>query len=119
MTGICERLQDVEGRLVPGDREGDLIMGAGHTAVGTLVERTTRFLLLVLMPTHKAAIPAPLRRTLTYDQGKETARHKHLATSTWPQAPRCASPLPSQKPRLPCSACALRTLAVVRMSRKP
>jgi IS30 family transposase len=62
--------------------------------VGTLVERTTRFLLLVLVPTHKAVFaasafagalntsPAPLRQMLTCDQGKERARHKDLAHAT-------------------------------------
>lgn len=95
MTNIGERPKDVEGRLVPGHWEGDLILGAGgSSAIGTLVERQTRFLLLVLMPTHKAAvassafagalnaIPAPLRQTLTYDQGKEMARHQDLAVAT-------------------------------------
>ena len=69
-------------------------MGANNTAIGTLVERAIRFLLLVLMPTRKAdvaasafagapsTIPAPLRRTLAYDQGKEMARHKELALAT-------------------------------------
>ncbi len=94
MTSLRERPEDVQGRLVPGHWEGDLIMGADNTAVGTLVERVTRFLLLVLMPTRKAdvaasafagalnTIPAPLRRTLTYDQGKEMARHKDPALAT-------------------------------------
>lgn len=94
MTNIRERPQDVEGRLVPGHWEGDLVLGAGNTAVGTLVERSTRLLLLVWMPTRKAEVaasafagalktlPAELRRTLTYDQGKEMARHKDLADET-------------------------------------
>lgn len=94
MTPIAERPCDVAARLVPGHWEGDLILGQANSAIGTLVERTTRLLLLVLMPTHKAdvaasafagalnAIPAPLRRTLTYDQGKEMARHKDLAQAT-------------------------------------
>ena len=94
MTPIAERPDEVAARLVPGHWEGDLILGQSNSAIGTLVERTTRLLLLVLMPTHKAAvaasafagalnaIPAPLRRTLTYDQGKEMARHKDLAQAT-------------------------------------
>jgi IS30 family transposase len=94
MTNIRERPEDVEGRLVPGHWEGDLVLGAGNTAVGTLVERSTRLLLLVLMPTRKAdvaasafagalnTIPEPLRQTLTYDQGKEMAKHKELARDT-------------------------------------
>jgi IS30 family transposase len=95
MTNIAERPQDVAGRLVPGHWEGDLILGAGGaSAIGTLVERTTRYLVLVYMVTRKAlvatsafggalnAIPAPLRKTLTYDQGKEMAEHERLALET-------------------------------------
>ena len=95
MTNIKDRPGEVEGRLVPGHWEGDLILGAkGASAIGTLVERTTRFVVLVHMPTRKAdvagsafagalnAIPAPLRKTLTYDQGKEMASHARLAEAT-------------------------------------
>jgi IS30 family transposase len=95
MTNIKERPEEVEGRLVPGHWEGDLIIGTGGaSAIGTLVERTTRFVVLVQMPTRKAdvagcafagalnAIPAPLRKTLTYDQGKEMAQHQKLALDT-------------------------------------
>ena len=95
MTNIKERPEEVAGRLVPGHWEGDLILGAGGaSAIGTLVERTTRFVVLVHMPTRKAdvaacafagalnAIPAPLRKTLTYDQGKEMAQHEKLALTT-------------------------------------
>ena len=95
MTNIKERPEEIEGRLVPGHWEGDLILGAGGaSAVGTLVERTTRLVVLVHMPTRKAevaasafagalnAIPAPLRKTLTYDQGKEMAGHAGLAAQT-------------------------------------
>jgi len=95
MTNIKDRPEEVEGRLVPGHWEGDLILGAkGASAIGTLVERTTRFVVLVHMPARKAevagsafagalnAIPAPLRKTLTYDQGKEMAGHAGLAAAT-------------------------------------
>jgi IS30 family transposase len=95
MTNIKERPEEVEGRLIPGHWEGDLILGArGASAIGTLVERTSRFVLLVHMPTRKAemvasafggalnAIPEPLRQTLTYDQGKEMAEHQTLARDT-------------------------------------
>ncbi len=95
MTNIRERPKEIEDRLVPGHWEGDLILGAGgSSAIGTLVERTTRFVVLVRMPTRKAdvaacafagalnAIPAPLRKTLTYDQGKEMAEHRSLAADT-------------------------------------
>jgi IS30 family transposase len=95
MTNIKERPAEVEGRLVPGHWEGDLILRAGgSSAIGTPVERTPRFVVLVKMPTRKAdvaacafagalnAIPAPLRKTLTYDQGKEMASHSRLALET-------------------------------------
>jgi IS30 family transposase len=94
-TNLNERSEGVEGRLVPGHWEGDLILGAGGpSAIGTLVERVTRFTVLVRMPTRKAdvvasafagalnAIPGPLRKTLTDDQGKELAQHESLALST-------------------------------------
>ncbi len=95
ITNIRERPEEVEGRLVAGHWEGDMILGAGGaSAIGTLVERTTRFVVLVPMATRKAdvvasafagalnAIPAPLRKTLTYDQGKEMAQHERLADRT-------------------------------------
>lgn len=95
MTNIKSRPEEIEGRLVPGHWEGDIILGAGGaSAIGTLVERTTRFVVLVRMPTRKAdmvasafagalnAIPAPLRKTMTYDQGKEMAQHESLALRT-------------------------------------
>jgi IS30 family transposase len=84
MTNIKDRPEEIEGRLVPGHRKGDLIIGTnGASAIGTLMERTTRFVVLVHMPTRKADVAAraftgalnatlePLRKTLTYDQGKE------------------------------------------------
>ncbi len=80
---------------MPGHWEGDLIKGAGNrSSVGTLVERTSRKLVLVKLADAKAetardgfaagllAVPAPLRLTLTYDQGKEMARHRELAALT-------------------------------------
>ena len=80
---------------MPGHWEGDLIKGAGNrSSVGTLVERTSRKVVLVKLTDAKAetardgfaagllAVPAPLRLTLTYDQGKEMARHKELAALT-------------------------------------
>src|SRR4051795_7796496 len=93
MTSIREQPAEVEGRLVPGHWEGDLIKGAGNrSSVGTLAERTSRKLVLVKLTDAKAetardgfaagllAVPAPLRLTLTYDQGKEMARHRELAS---------------------------------------
>ncbi len=92
MTSIAERPAEVATRTVPGHWEGDLIKGARNgSAVGTLVERTTRLVLLARMEGTDAKsaclgfmkklrhVPAPLRKTLTYDRGKEMAEHERLA----------------------------------------
>ena len=91
MRMIDERPAEVEDRLQAGHWEGDLIMGAGNrSAIGTLVERTTRFLILLpftegvattegvrhAITAALAGLPAGLRRTLTWDQGKELALHR-------------------------------------------
>ena len=94
-VSIHQRPEEVEGRLVPGHWEADLIMGAGNrSAIATLVERTTRLLLIVKLVQKDAAsvaqalarrlqqLPATLRKTLTYDQGKEMARHADLTLAT-------------------------------------
>jgi len=97
MRMIDERPAEVDDRAQAGHWEGDLIMGAGNrTAIGTLVERTTRFLVLLPFPdgvpttdTVRQAIsdalerlPVGLRRTLTWDQGKELAMHQHITAHT-------------------------------------
>jgi IS30 family transposase len=92
ITPISERPAHVLDRREPGHWEGDLIKGArGQSAIGTLVERTSRKLLLVQLPDASSAsvlraftrrlaqVPAPLRQSLTYDRGTEMARHKDLA----------------------------------------
>jgi IS30 family transposase len=92
ITPIADRPADVATRTVPGHWEGDLLKGARNgSAVGTLVERTTRLVLLARMDGTDAAsayqgftqklrhVPAPLRKTLTYDRGKEMAEHERLA----------------------------------------
>jgi transposase, IS30 family len=92
---IAERPEDVAGRLIPGHWEGDLIKGAANrSAVGTLIERNSRLLILARMDgldavTTRCAferafknIPAPLRKTLTYDRGTEMARHKDFTQNT-------------------------------------
>lgn len=91
MTSIHLRPPEVAARIVPGHWEGDLIKGArGASAVGTLVERTSRFLMLVGIPALGSTavldafaerlrkIPLTLRKTLTYDQGSEMAQHAEL-----------------------------------------
>jgi IS30 family transposase len=92
MTPIAARPAEVMTRTVPGHWEGDLIKGArNRSAVGTLVERTTRLVILARMEGTDATsarqgftkklrhVPAPLRKTLTYDRGKEMAEHEQLA----------------------------------------
>ena len=92
MTPIAERPAEVDTRTVPGHWEGDLLKGARNgSAIGTLVERTTRLVLLAKMEGTDAEsayrgftkklrhVPAALRQTLTYDRGKEMATHERLA----------------------------------------
>lgn len=92
MVLVDQRPPEVETRLIAGHFEGDLILGAGNrSAVGVLVERTTRFTFLCHLPQKDAQsvreaftrklllVPPALRRTLTYDQGKEMAEHQTLA----------------------------------------
>jgi IS30 family transposase len=91
-VSLRERPAEALGRPVAGHGEGDLIKGAGNaSAVGTLVERKSRFLLLAKVDGGDAesvlegftrrlrTLPVSLRKTLTYDQGKEMARHAQLA----------------------------------------
>ena len=96
MVMIAERPQEVEDRAVPGHWEGDLILGANsQSAVGTLVERTTRFVLLLHLGEDKSApavevamrramstLPEELRRSVTWDQGAEMAQHQNFTVAT-------------------------------------
>ena len=96
MVMISERPAEVEDRAVPGHWEGDLVMGAGgRSAVGTLVERSTRYVLLLHLPNGKGAVeveaamkaaiatlPRELATTITWDQGKEMARHAEFSIAT-------------------------------------
>ena len=90
-TAIALRPPEVNTRRVPGHWEGDLLKGrANRSAVGTLVERTTRLVLLARMAALDSdsvcrgfagklrRVPQPLRKSLTYDQGREMARHELL-----------------------------------------
>lgn len=93
---ISERPAEIEDRAVPGHWEGDLILGAGNrSAVGTLVERSTRFVMLLhLDGDHRAetvrkamtnkiqTLPAALFRTLTWDRGSEMAEHRQFTIDT-------------------------------------
>ena len=109
---ISERPAEVDDRAVPGHWEGDLIIGTDRSAIGTLVERTTRFTMLLHLPRMEgcgveprvkngpalagygaepmrdaiaatiATLPDQLRRSLTWDRGKELAQHAQLTIDT-------------------------------------
>ena len=109
---ISDRPAEISDRAVPGHWEGDLILGLGSSAIGTLVERTTRFTMLLYLPRMKghgtgktvkngpafagrdaeavrdaiaetiSSLPAHLRRSLTWDQGTEMAQHAQLQIDT-------------------------------------
>jgi len=112
MRMIDERPAEVEDRSQAGHWEGDLIMGAGNrSAIGTLVERTTRFLILLpftegvattegvrhAITAALAELPAGLRRTLTWDQGKELALHPQITTATGTDVFFCDAHSPWQR----------------------
>jgi IS30 family transposase len=109
---ISERPAEAEDRAIPGHWEGDLIIGTGRSAIGTLVERTTRFTLLLHLPRMEgygveprvkngpalagygaeamkdaitariSTLPEQLRRSLTWDRGKELSQHAQLKIDT-------------------------------------
>ena len=124
---ISERPAEVEDRAVPGHWEGDLILGLDSSAIGTLVERTTRFTLLLHLPPmdshgrearakngpatagHGAeavrdaiagaigTLPEQLRRSLTWDQGSEMAQHAQLRIDTGVEVYFCDPHSPWQR----------------------
>ncbi len=92
---IDERPEEVKGRLIPGHWEGDLVMGKERlSAIGTLVERTTRTIIIVPLKARDAttvrkafekefkSIPAQMKKTMTYDNGTEMAQHKLFTKNT-------------------------------------
>jgi IS30 family transposase len=91
---IRERPAEVEDRAIPGHWEGDLLTGARNSHVATLVERHSRFVMLVKVPSkdtatvvaalsqHVRQLPATLRRSLTWDRGLEMAQHRSFTVAT-------------------------------------
>lgn len=108
-VSLRERPAEAEDRAVPGHWEGDLLVGANHSYVATLVERRSRFVLLVklankntdtvvaALTTHIKRLPAELRKSLTWDRGSELAQHKRLRLATHMQVYFCDPNSPWQR----------------------
>jgi IS30 family transposase len=106
---IRERLADVEDRAIPGHWEGDLITGSKNTHIATLVERHSRFTMLVkvrgkdtnsvvtALTKQVRKLPSELRRSLTWDRGMEMARHKEFTVATEVQVYFCDPQSPWQR----------------------
>jgi IS30 family transposase len=110
MVNISARPAEVADRAVAGHWEGDLIMGTHNSAVGTLVERRTRFVMLLHLPNGHGAeavreamaakiltLPAALRRSITWDQGKEMSQHAQFTIDTNVQIYFCDPHSPWQR----------------------
>lgn len=111
MVLISDRPAEIEDRAVPGHWEGDLLIGRGQkSAIGTLVERRTRYLMLFSLPHGRSAaavrdavarrivtLPAELRRSLTWDRGKEMAEHVAFTVDTGVQVYFCDPHSPWQR----------------------
>jgi len=108
-VSIRERPAEVEDRAIPGHWEGDLLAGANHTYIATLVERHSRFAMLIKVPSketeavvaalsqHVRKLPATLKRSLTWDRGLEMAKHKDFTVATDVQVYFCDPQSPWQR----------------------
>lgn len=111
MVMITDRPAEAEDRAVPGHWEGDLIMGAGNrSAIGTLVERSTGYLMLLHLPGSHGAeqvrdqmiaaigrMPAEVAKSITWDQGIEMVRHREITIATGVQIYFCDPHAPWQR----------------------
>jgi IS30 family transposase len=109
-VNISQRPAEANDRAVPGHWEGDLIFGKHMNAIATLVERKTRFVMLIQRPHGHTAdvvaealaakiveLPAQLRRSITWDQGKEMAQHPRFSVATGVPVYFCDPPSPWQR----------------------
>jgi IS30 family transposase len=106
---IRERPAEAEDRAIPGHWEGDLLVGGKNSYIATLVERHSRFLMLIKVPSKDTAVvvaalskrvrklPATLRRSLTWDRGLEMAKHKAFTVATDVQVYFCDPQSPWQR----------------------
>ena len=122
MVMISERPAEVKDRAVPGHWEGDLIFGKKMTSIGTLAERHSRYVILLKLPNGHGAeavrkamtkriltLPAQLRRSITWDQGKEMAEHVQFTVDTGVKIYFCDPKSPWQDAgamRTPTGCCA-------------
>jgi IS30 family transposase len=112
MVSIVDRPEEALGRAVPGYWEGDLITGElNKTAVGTLVDRCSRYVMLLHLPERHGAdevhdemlkaihrMPARIRKSVTWDQGSEMARHLDITATTGVQVYFCNPHSPWERP---------------------
>ena len=108
-VSIRERPAEAEDRAIPGHWEGDLLSGAKNSYIATLVERHSRFAMLIKVPSketgvvvaalsqHVRKLPATLRRSLTWDRGLEMAKHKEFTVATDVQVYFCDPQSPWQR----------------------
>jgi IS30 family transposase len=106
---IRERPPEAEDRAIPGHWEGDLLSGAKNSYIATLVERHSRFAMLIKVPSketeavvaalsqHVGKLPATLKRSLTWDRGLEMAKHKDFTVATDVQVYFCDPQSPWQR----------------------
>jgi IS30 family transposase len=110
MINVSERPAEAADRAMPGHWEGDLLLGTQTNAIGTLVERSTRFVMLFKLPSGITAesarigltekiltLPENLRRSLTWDQGREMAEHARFTIDTGVQVYFCDPRSPWQR----------------------